>query len=255
MQPSFREPSFRERLKRGEQVFGTMVTLPASATAEILSEVGYDWLFVDAEHGALTVPDIQSILQAVSKRCACLVRVATCDEGEIKRVLDVGADGIIVPQVNTAEQAADAVRFARYAPEGCRGVGLARAHGFGFRFAEYVEVANQRTTVVVQAEHRLAVENIESIVAVPGIDAVLLGPYDLSASYNKMGQINDPEVLAAIDRVTEVCQAAKIPLGYFGVTADAVKPWIARGYTLLVAGVDVLYVGTGARRMLKELRE
>jgi 2-keto-3-deoxy-L-rhamnonate aldolase RhmA len=156
--------------------------------------------------------------------------------------------------VNTAQQAADAVRFARYAPAGSRGVGLARAHGYGFRFSEYVASANDEVCVVVQAEHELAVRNIESIVAVPGIDAVLLGPYDLSASFGKMGHIHDPEVVAAIDHVTRVCQSAGIPLGYFGVTADAVKPWIARGYSLIVAGVDVLYIGNGARRLLSDLQ-
>ncbi|MBL8817979.1 MAG: 2,4-dihydroxyhept-2-ene-1,7-dioic acid aldolase [Planctomyces sp.] len=248
------QPGFRQRLRQCEPLLGTMVTLPSPATAEVLSEIGFDWLFVDAEHGALTIPDIQGILQAVGGKAACLVRVGSCNEAEIKRVLDVGAQGVIVPQVNSAEQAAEVVRYARYAPEGNRGVGLARAHGYGFRFAEYVQSANEQISVVVQAEHRLAVENIEEIVAVPGVDAVLLGPYDLSASYNKMGQIDDPEVIAAINRVTEVCRKAGMPLGYFGVTAEAVKPWQTQGYSLLVAGVDILYVGQGARRMLKDLK-
>lgn len=108
--------------------------------------------------------------------------------------------------------------------------------------------------VVVQAEHIQAVENIEAIVKVPGIDAVLLGPYDLSASLGKMGQIDDPTVVAAIDRVTEVCQRAKMPLGYFGVTAAAVQPFIERGYTLITAGVDSLMLGQAGGQMLKQLR-
>ncbi len=168
--------------------------------------------------------------------------------------LDLGAAGIIVPQINTAEQAADVVRFARYSPEGGRGVGLARAHGYGFRFADYVARANAEISVIVQAEHRSAVDNIDSIVSVPGVDAVLLGPYDLSASYGKMGQISDPEVLMGIDRVTQTCQAVQMPLGYFGISFDAVKPWMDQGYTLIVAGVDVLFLGNGARRMLKDLQ-
>ena len=180
--------------------------------------------------------------------------VCPCDEVAIKKVLDLGAAGIIVPQVNTAEQAADVVRFARYAPEGSRGVGLARAHGYGFRFAEYVASANADISVIVQAEHRSAVENIGAIVKVPGVDAVLLGPYDLSASYGKMGQISDPEVLDGIDRITQACQAVQIPLGYFGISFDAVKPWMDNGYSLVVAGVDVLFLGNGARRMFKDLQ-
>jgi 2-keto-3-deoxy-L-rhamnonate aldolase RhmA len=160
-----------------------------------------------------------------------------------------------VPQVNTAEQAANVVRFARYAPEGARGVGLARAHGYGLAFREYLSAANRDIAVIVQAEHERAVENIESIVRVPGVDAVLLGPYDLSASLGKMGQIDDPAVVAAIARVTDACIAAGMPLGYFGVTAAAVQPYIARGYTLIVAGVDTLYLANGAKALLGELRE
>ena len=107
----------------------------------------------------------------------------------------------------------------------------------------------------MQAEHARAVENIDAIVRVPGVDAVLLGPYDLSASLGKMGQIDDPAVVAAIGRVTEACRAVDMPLGYFGVTAAAVRPFIARGYSLLVAGVDTLYLANGAKAVLAELRE
>ena len=246
--------SFRTRLRNGERLLGTMVTLPTASTAEILADAGFDWLFVDGEHGPLDTSDILAILQAVSHRIACIVRVPACDEVAIKKVLDLGAAGIIVPQVNTPEQAADVVRYARYAPEGSRGVGLARAHGYGFRFAEYVASANAEISVIVQAEHRSAVENINAIVQVPGVDAVLLGPYDLSASYGKMGQISDPEVLNGINRVTTSCQAVQMPLGYFGISFDAVKPWMDKGYSLVVAGVDVLFLGNGARRMLKELQ-
>ena len=246
--------SFRTRLRSGERLLGTMVTLPTASTAEILADAGFDWLFIDGEHGPLDTSDILGILQTVSHRIACIVRVPACDEVAIKKVLDLGAAGIIVPQVNTAEQAADVVRYARYAPEGSRGVGLARAHGYGFRFAEYVASANADISVIVQAEHRSAVDNIEAIIKVPGVDAVLLGPYDLSASYGKMGQISDPEVLRGIDRITQACQAVKMPLGYFGISFDAVKPWMGKGYSLVVAGVDVLFLGNGARRMFKDLQ-
>jgi 2-dehydro-3-deoxyglucarate aldolase len=246
--------NFRARLKQGEKLFGTMVTLPCAATAEILAGLGFDWLFVDGEHGPLEVRELTAILQTVGDHAACLVRVPEAAEVPIKKVLDLGAHGIIVPQVNTAERAADVVRFARYAPEGARGVGLARAHGYGQRFREYVESANREITVVVQAEHRDAVANIESIVRVPGVDAVLLGPYDLSASLGRMGKVDDPVVVEAIRRVTSVCRAAGMPLGFFGVSAAAVAPYVADGYTLIVAGVDTLFLGNGAKALLGELR-
>lgn len=245
---------FRSRLKAGETLLGTMVTLTTPSTAEILAGIGFDWLFVDGEHGPLETGEILSILQAVDHRVACLVRVPGLDEVAIKKTLDLGAAGIIVPQVNTAQQAADVVRFARYAPLGERGVGLARAHGYGMEFQDYMENANESVSVVVQAEHAQAVENIESIVKVEGVDAVLLGPYDLSASLGQTGNLDHPSVVQAIDHITETCLKASIPLGYFGVTAKAVQPFIERGYTLIVAGVDTLMLGTSAKRMLDELR-
>jgi 2-dehydro-3-deoxyglucarate aldolase len=246
---------FRARLKRREQLFGTMVTLASSASAELLGSLGFDWLFIDGEHGPLGTTELVGILQAVGDKSACIVRVPEAAEVPIKKVLDLGAHGIIVPQVNTAQQAADVVRWSRYAPEGARGVGLARAHGYGVRFREYVSSANADVAVIVQAEHARAVENIDEIVRVPGVDAVLLGPYDLSASLGKMGQIDDPVVVAAIERVTEACRAVEMPLGYFGVTAAAVQPYVARGYTLIVAGVDTLYLASGAKALLEELRQ
>jgi len=245
---------FRARLKRREKLLGTMVTLASAASAEVLASLGFDWLFVDGEHGPLETRELASILQAVGDKTACIVRVPEAAEVPIKKALDLGAHGIIVPQVNTAEQAAAVVRWARYAPEGERGVGLARAHGYGLGFREYLSAANREIAVVVQAEHVRAVENIDAIVRVPGVDAVLLGPYDLSASLGKMGQIDDPAVVAAIVRVTDACSDVGMPLGYFGVTAAAVKPYVGRGYTLLVAGVDTLFLANGAKTLLAELR-
>ena len=241
--------TFRARLQAGETLVGTMVTLPTAATAEILADCGFDWLFVDAEHGPLDTGDILGILQAVGHRVSCIVRVPECSEAWIKRVLDLGAHGVIVPQTNSAETVAEVVRHARYAPGGGRGVGLARAHGYGFRFREYVQSANDETAVIVQAEHRDAVNNIEQIVRVPGIDAVLLGPYDMSASYDKMGQIDDPEITEAIRRVISTCRSAGIPVGSFGVTADAVRSYAEQGCQFLCAGVDVLFLGGAAGRM------
>jgi len=247
-------PTFRQDLKNGKLVLGTMVTLPVASVAEIMADLGFDWLFIDGEHGPLETSEILSLLQVVGHKSACLVRVPVAEETPIKKVLDLGAAGIIAPQVNTAEHAAKVVEWSRYSPVGSRGVGLARAHGYGLNFQNYVENANDQVTVVVQAEHIEAVNNIEKIAEVEGVDAVLLGPYDLSASMGKMGQITDPDVVQAIDHIRETCQKANMPVGYFGVTAEAVKPFIDQGYTLIVAGVDTLLLGSAANRMLEKLR-
>ncbi|MCA9072173.1 MAG: 2,4-dihydroxyhept-2-ene-1,7-dioic acid aldolase, partial [Planctomycetaceae bacterium] len=164
--------SFRQDLRDHKLLLGTMVTLPTPATAELLADLGFDWLFIDGEHGPLDTAEILALLQTVGDKSACVVRVPVAEETPIKKVLDLGATGIIAPQVNTAEHAANVVKWSRYAPQGSRGVGLARAHGYGMQFQEYVESANDRVAVIVQAEHVQAVENIESIVQVEGIDAV-----------------------------------------------------------------------------------
>jgi 2-keto-3-deoxy-L-rhamnonate aldolase RhmA len=246
--------TFRSRLKNSERLFGTMITLPCSATAEILSQMGFDWLFIDGEHGPLESAELSMLLTAVAGRSACLFRVEEAQETPIKKALDLGADGIIAPQVNSVAHARNVVRWSRYAPQGSRGVGLARAHGYGFGFQDYVSSANENISVIVQVEHIDAVNCIEETVQIEGIDAILLGPYDLSASMEKMGQINDPEVVAAIGRVTQTCLAAKMPLGMFGITAAHVKPFIDQGYSLIVASVDTLLLGTAARTLLSELK-
>lgn len=246
--------TFRKRLRAGETLLGTLVTLPTAAIAEILAEVGFDWLFIDGEHGPFDTYDVLTMLQAVGDRVACVVRVPGSEEAPIKKILDQGAEGIIVPQLNTVDQAAAVVRYARYWPGGSRGVGLSRAQGYGLRFQDYLQTANDHVAVIVQAEHSRAVENIESIIKVEGIDAVLVGPYDLAASLGKMGQIDDPAVTDAIEHVTKTCQAAGMPLGYFGASAAALRPVMDRGYTLITAGVDVLFLAGAARKLLDELR-
>jgi 2-dehydro-3-deoxyglucarate aldolase len=244
---------FRKKLLNGDLSVGTMVTLKSPEVSEILSQVGFDWLFIDAEHAPFSTRDMQSILQSVGET-PCLIRLASDSEVEIKKALDIGAAGIIVPQVNTAEQAEQVVRMARYYPEGNRGVGIGRAHGYGLKFQDYINKANDEITVVVQAEHIEAVNNIHSISEVPGIDAVLVGPYDLSASMGKLGKIENPDVVSAIDKVTKVCLDAGIQLGIFGVSAEAVIPYIEKGYTLIVAGVDTLMLAKSAQALLKNLK-
>mgnify|MGYP001825579158 FL=1 len=183
------------------------------------------------------------------------MRLADGDELNIKKALDAGAAGIIAPMVHTAQQAQRVVSQAKYAPLGTRGVGIARAHGYGLRFQEYLTTANEQTAVVIQAEHIEAVKNMEAIAQVDGIDAVLVGPYDLSASMGRIGQVDHPQVVAAIDQVTAVCRSAGIPLGIFGVSAAAVRPYIERGYTLIVAGADTLLLGQAAAQLLAQVAQ
>lgn len=159
-----------------------------------------------------------------------------------------------MPQVNSVEQAAQAVAFAKYPPQGQRGVGIARAQGYGFSFNEYIEQANNEVVVVVQAEHAQAVENIEAIATTPGVDGVFIGPYDLSASLGKMGQLDDSAVVSAIEHITQVCTAAGVKLGLFTTSAEAAIPYIKRGFTLITAGTDTLLLGQGGRDIVGDTK-
>lgn len=247
------DPSFAQRLRAGELLIGTMITLPSPEITEILAKTGYDWLFIDAEHGAFNPQQTQSMLQAAGN-CPCVIRVPSGEDIWIKKALDSGAAGIIVPQVHTADQAEQIISRCKYSPAGNRGVGIGRAHSYGMEFEEYIRNANKDTAVILQAESRQAIENIDAIVKLEGLDAVLIGPYDLSASLGKIGQVTDPEVQDAIRTIANACQAAGIRLGFFGVTAEAVKPYIKQGFTLITVGVDTLFIINSANNTLAELR-
>ena len=150
--------NFAQRLRQDDLLLGTMLTLPSPEVAEIIAACGYDWLFLDGEHSTLSTLDWQRVLQAIGGRSAGIIRVAANRERDIKKFLDIGADGIIVPQVNSAGLARQAVACCKYPPQGIRGVGLARAQGYGRDFADYMENANRDIAVIMQAEHIDAVE-------------------------------------------------------------------------------------------------
>ena len=223
---------FGHRLKVGELLIGTIVTLSAPEVTEVFVEAGYDFLFIDTEHGPMDIEAAQRLLQ-VAHGCACIVRVPDNNEVWIKKTLDIGADGLIIPLVNDASTASRVVEYAKYPPMGARSVGLARAHGYGMNFQGYVESANNETSIVLQAEHISAVENMSAIVAVEGIDAILVGPYDLSASMGYLGRPNHPVVQEAIDEIARCCQSAGKTIGIFGATPQAVEPYIKKAIGLL----------------------
>ncbi len=245
---------FRQRLLAGERLIGTLLTLPDPAVPELMRHLGYDWLFIDCEHGPFETLQAQAMLQGAHP-LPCLVRVPSSDPVWLKKMLDIGPAGVIVPQVNSPEEAEAVVRASRYAPLGERGIGVGRAHGFGVRHQEYLQAANEAVTVVVQAEHIEAVRRIEAIAEVPGIDCILVGPNDLAASMGHLGELDHPEVVAAIARVRDCCRARGIPLGCFGVTREAIRTFIDQGFSLITVGVDTLYLGQAAGEMLAAVRE
>ena len=244
---------FVTRLRSGETLIGTLLSLNSPEIAEAMREVGYDWLFIDAEHGAFLPQDAIGMLQAAAP-CPCVIRVPAAEEIWVKKALDIGADGIIVPMVHDAEQAQEIISWAKYSPDGKRGVGIGRAHEYGLGFEHTINYANHETAIILQAESRQAIENIEQIANVEGVDAILIGPYDLSASLGKIGQVQDDEVQSAIRSIHAACQEAGVQTGIFGVTAAAVKPWMETGFNLITVGVDVGFVTASASQTLAELK-
>lgn len=247
--------NLRKKLQNGELVLGTILSLNSPDVAEILSGIGFDWIFIDAEHSTLDPQNLKALFQAVGESTPCVVRIPALDEIVVKKTLDAGAAGLLVPQVRNAGQVEQLVTWGRYYPEGSRGLGFGRAQGYGLKVGEYLETANENILLSVQAERAEAVKNIEDIVQVDGLDAVLVGPYDLSASMGLPGQIDHPDVQAAIQHVADVCKKAKMPIGIFGMNADAVLSYIEQGFRFIVSGVDTVMLGNAASELLKQLRD
>jgi 2-keto-3-deoxy-L-rhamnonate aldolase RhmA len=245
--------NFANRLRAGDILIGTLVSLPSPEICELLSHVGYDWLFIDAEHGAFNPQQAQGMLQA-SAPTPCVIRVPVGETVWIKKALDIGAAGIIVPQVHNSAQAKKIVHHCKYAPKGDRGIGIGRAHKYGLDFERYIENANEETAVILQAESCEAVDNINDIANIRGVDAILIGPYDLSASLGKPGEIDHPSVQSAINKIIKGCQNAGVSMGFFGVSAEAVLPYKEKGFNLLTVGVDTTFLIKSASETLKDIR-
>ena len=246
----------KELLGSGKPAIGTMVQIPSAPVVEVLAQAGFDWLVLDTEHGPIDVEALHGMIRATGgTNVTPAVRVARNLDWLAKRVLDVGALGVMMPGVNSAEEALAAVQAVRYPPEGNRGFGPTfAALRWGLTGAEYVRNANREVMAIVQIEHNEAVERIDEIVAVPGIGLPLIGPYDLSASMGLMGQVTHPKVQEAIDRVLMASRKAGLPAGIFGTSADEINGYIERGFQAILIGVDVAFLTAGAKGMLSQIR-
>jgi 2-dehydro-3-deoxyglucarate aldolase/4-hydroxy-2-oxoheptanedioate aldolase len=199
----------------------------------------------------MSLNDAQVIVQTLSN-IPVVIRVPSIDEIWIKKTLDIGPAGLIIPQIQTADDVKKVVELCKYPPQGKRTVGIARAQGYGEKFQEYFSNANENTAVIVMIEHTNAVKNMKEINKVPGIDCLFIGPYDLSASMNIAGQISHSDVQNAITKVKESAKRANIPLGIFGATPEAVFPFIRSGFSLIAISVDTMMLSQAAKRIMEE---
>jgi len=251
--------AIKATLRRDKVSLGSWMSMAHPSIAEILGRAGYDWVVVETEHTAIDNSETLRLIMAIEQSGAIpLVRLAWNDPIQCKAVLDSGAAGVIVPMVNTRADAELAVRSAKYPPLGFRGVGLARAQGYGERFADYVAGANDSTLVMVQIEHKDAVANIDDILDVPGIDGTFIGPYDLSMSMGLAGQLDHPDAVAARDRVLAATRAHGLAAGIHLVhpdrAVDEVPRYVAQGYRFIALGTDILFLGDSARTLATRAR-
>jgi len=232
--------SIRERVLRGEMVCGTWVVLGSSLAAEITGNAGFDWVLLDLEHGMGANDSLLMQLQALESTPAVpLVRVGWNDSVLIKRALDLGPSGIMVPQVHTAEQAAEAVRAMRYPPQGVRGVSpYTRPAHFGQAFADYFATANEKLLGVVQIESEEAVNNAEAIAAVDGVDVLFIGPLDLSIGLGIMRQFDHPRFRDAVRTVVEATRRCGKAAGTLILDVESVEETVARGFTFVGRASD-----------------
>lgn len=238
---------FKAALARGEQMIGMWCSLADPYSAEIVSGAGFDWLLLDTEHSHADIATVLSQLQAVAPYpCSPVVRPPANDPVVIKRLLDVGAQSLLIPQVESAEEARAAVAATRYAPIGVRGVAaLTRATRFG-RVKDYAALAHTELCVLVQVESRHALEQIEQIASVDGVDGIFIGPSDLAASLGHPGDPNAPTVTEAVEHAIGRVRAAGRPAGVLTTNPAFARRCIDLGTTFTAVGVDVGLLARGA---------
>lgn len=244
---------FKAGLVNGPVQLGFWLSLASPNTAEICAGAGYDWVLIDAEHGAQTLPGIADQLRAVDATppCSAIVRVPGHDPVTIRQMLDLGVQSIMVPMIDTAQQAAAIVRAARYPPEGERGIGGARAARWG-RYPSYVAEANAQLCVIAQIETAEALGNIEAIAAVDGIDGLFIGPADLAASLGLLGAANFPELAKITGGALARIRATGKPCGILSRDPRLVEQFLEGGARFVAVGIDAFALAKAAGDMATE---
>jgi len=248
--------AMRDKIARGGAVRGVFVVTGTPANVEILGYAGFDFVVLDTEHAPNDIGEVEHLVRAAEVGGVTpVVRVSKNDPVLILRALDAGACGVLVPQVNSAAEAERAVQAAKYAPLGSRGVaGMVRAARYGFfPLNDYVPAANRRTLVIIQVEDKRAVENLDEILTVEGVDGVFVGPTDLSQSLGLTGQFDHPEVSRLLESVIKRIAGSDKFAGMFCAGAKDAKRWQDLGARMLAIGSDTLLLGQAARGLIREL--
>lgn len=251
--------TLRSRLLAGETLIGSWINSGSPIVAELMAAVGFDFLCVDVEHSAVDLPQTQSLFQAVksgSPTCETMVRLHGIDYPFVKRYLDAGARGVVAPLVRTKKEAELLVEAVKYPPVGNRGVGFCRANHYGLHLQEEFDRANDANLIAAQIEHIDAVNNIDEILSVEGIDAVFIGPYDLTASMGITAQFDHPDYIAARGAILAACQRHNVAPGIHVVPTDPAQviDRAREGYRLIAYSLDITMILTSCREGLNSIR-
>jgi 2-keto-3-deoxy-L-rhamnonate aldolase RhmA len=246
----------RERLRAGDTLVGCFLNTGSPVAAEICARAGFDWLLIDLEHGSATEADVLPQLQAIaSAGTPALVRVEANERPRFTKALDLGAAGVMVPQIGGAEDAARAVSHLRYGPAGVRGVAtLNRAAGYGARGRELVETFNEQVVGVVQIEHERAVAEADAIAALDGVDCLFVGPGDLTHALGIFGEVEHPRFLEAVEAVREAAARRGKATGVLVGSGEEFRRYRALGFTLIAFGSDTSFLAGGARSAVEAAR-
>lgn len=254
----WQSPSVRQRLQSGQQQFGIFMNTCSPVVTEITAMAGFDVLLFDHEHGPGSVQDAIACMNAArGSNAECWVRVPNNDPVYPKNYLDAGAHGIMCPMISSAEEARRFVSYCQYPPHGIRGLAPAatRHSAYGYQRDEYLARVKDDLTILVQIETREAVENVEEIVAVDGVNVLFLGPIDLSASLGHLGEFNHPVVLDAMRRIEAAAKKAKKPLATLFMPGMDLRNLVERGYTMIIGGGDIGVIRVGMQGMMANLQK
>jgi len=252
-----KQNNLKARMQRGETVYGMFLNSGSSIAAEIMGLSGFDFILIDSEHGPTGVLENRELIMAAEYRNTVpIVRIPNGSSDTILRMLDVGAHGILVPRVNTKEEAEKVAKACRYFPRGTRGVAGARASDYGFTpLSYYFPLANERTLVGVQCEDIACLPNLEDIAATDGIDMIFVGPYDLSSSMGTLGQVSYQNIKDVVDRVIDVTRRRGKLSGIFTKDAAEAKQYAKMGINFITVGTDIQNFAGACRGVMSELKE
>ena len=252
------EPGLANAGDAAEPLIGSWGFIPHPSTAELAASVGYDFVTVDVEHSPMSIETVAEMLRGIDAAdgdAETMVRVADDDPTTLQRTLDLGPDAILVPMVDTPEQAERIVRAACYPPSGNRGIGPARSTGYSLSLAEAIEANDEAFALHVQLESEQAIDNAAEIAAVDGIDGVFVGPMDLSLSMGQLGEYDSERFQTAVDRALTAAREEAVAIGTLATDVTEREHRLGWGVDYLVAGVDLLYVVDGAKEALEHSRE